>query len=130
MLLGWLFALAASWANACVPQPERSGHHPQRSGFVAPQGAGHEAAAGAGGVLQLDPAQLACASFCDTDLTIATKGQTAKGDGASQPMQWVASVNASWLVFMPARAEVRWRPRAASLPPGPPVAIAFLRLTL
>ncbi len=131
MLFVWLFALAASWANACLLQPERPSDHPQPSGLVAAHGTGHEAAVGAGsGTHETAPDQQACASFCDTEQTIVTQAQPAKGDGVAEQSALVAHVVSHWLAFAPERPEVRWRPLAAPPPPGPPVAIAFLRLTL
>lgn len=130
MLLVWLFAVVASWANACILQPESSRDHHARSGVVAARATGHEAAADASGSHEPDPAQQACASFCDTEQSLVTKAQTAKGEGASEPSAPVAQVVASWPAVVLARAELRWRPLAAPPPPGPPVVIAFLRLTI
>ena len=130
MLFVWLFAVVASWANACILKPESSVDHHQRSGLVAPHGAVHEAAADASAAQEPDPAQQACASFCDTEQSIVTKARTAKGDGAAEPPALVAQVFASWPAFTPGRTALRWRPLAAPPPPGPPVAIAFLRLTI
>jgi len=130
MLFVWLFAVAASWAHACILQPERpSGHH-ARGDLVAPHGLSHEAAADANGTPEPDPALQACASFCETEQNIVTKAQSAKTDGAAELPAPVAQVFACWPAFTPGRAEVRWRPLAAPPPSGPPVVIAFLRLTI
>jgi hypothetical protein len=135
MLFVWLFAVVASWAHACILQPERSREHHVRSGLVAPPGLSHDANVDAGGSHLPDshlpdPAQQACASFCDTEQSIVTKAQPAKGDGCAEPSALVALDVACWPAFTRGRAEVRWRPLAAPPPPGPPVAIAFLRLTI
>lgn len=130
MLFVWLFALVASWANACILQPGRSGDHHEPSGLVAPRAVGHEAAAGAIASHEPDAAQQACASFCDTEQSIVTKAQGAKADGVAEPSAAVAQVVAAWSAFTPGRAGARWRPLATPPPPRPPVAIAFLRLTL
>lgn len=130
MLFVWLFAVAVSWANACILKPESSSDHHARGGFVAPHGSSDEAAAGANGTHEPDSALQACASFCETEQNIVTKAQSAKTDGAAELPALVAQVFACWPAFTPGRAEVRWRPLVAPPPPGPPVAIAFLRLTI
>lgn len=130
MLFVWLFAVAASWANACILQPESPGDHHARGGFVVPHGSSDEATAGANGTHEPEPALQACSSFCETEQNIVTKAQSAKADGAAEQPALVARVFACWPGFTPGRAEVRWRPLAAPTPPGPPVAIAFLRLTI
>lgn len=130
MLFVWLFAVAASWANACILQPESSSDHHARRGFVVPHGSSDEAVAGANGTHKPDSALQACSSFCETEQSIVTKAQSAKADGTAELPALVAQVFACWPAFTPGRAEVRWRPLAAPPPPGPPVVIAFLRLTV
>jgi hypothetical protein len=130
MLFVWLFAVAASWANACILLPASPGDHHAPSAFLAPQGSIHEAAADASGTHAPDPAMQACASFCGTEQNIVTKAQSTKADGTAEPSALVAQVLARWPAFTPARAEVRWRPLAAAPPLGPAVVIAFLRLTI
>jgi hypothetical protein len=131
MLFAWLFALSASWANACVLQPGFSGDHHELGRVVAPHGGPtHEINAGADESHESDPALQACVSFCDTEQNIVTKAQPTKGDGSAEPSTVVVQVVASWPAFAPGHAEFRWRPLAAPSPPGPPVAIAFLRLTI
>jgi hypothetical protein len=130
MLFVWLFAVAASWANACILQPDSPSDHHARGGFVVPHGSSDEAAAGANGTHEPDPALQACSSFCETEQSIVTKAQSVKADVAAEQLALVAQVFACWPAFTPGQAEVRWRPLAAPPPPGPPVAIAFLRLTI
>ena len=130
MLFVWLFAVAASWANACILQPESPSDHHARSVLVVPHGSSHEAAADANGAHAPDPVLQACASFCETEQNIVTKAKSTKADGAAELSALVAHVVACWPAFTPDRAEVRWRPLAAPPPPGPPVVIAFLRLTI
>lgn len=131
MLFVWLFAVVASWANACILQPERSRDHRDRSAVVAPPaGPSPDVAADARGTHESDPARQACASFCETEQSIVTKTQPGKGDGCLESSALVPLDVACWSAFTPGHAEVRWRPLAAPPPPGPPVAIAFLRLTL
>jgi hypothetical protein len=130
MLFVWLFAVAASWANACILLPESSSDHHARGGFIVPHGSSDEDTAGASGPHEADPVLQACASFCETEQNIVTKAQSAKADGAAEQAALVARVFACWPAFMPGQAEVRWRALAAPPPPGPPVAIAFLRLTI
>lgn len=130
MLFVWLFAVVASWANACILQSESSSGHHARRGFVVPHGSSHEAAAGANGTHEPDPALRACSSFCETERNIVTKAQSAKADGAAEQPALGAQVFACWPAFTPGRTEVLWRPLATPPPPGPSVAIAFLRLTI
>lgn len=130
MLFVWLFAMAASWANACVLRPENLSDHHVRGGLVAPHGSSPEAAADADGTHESDLSLQACASLCETEQSIVTKAQPAKADGAAELSALVAQVFAWWPAFTPGHAEVRWRPLAAAPPPGPPVVIAFLRLTI
>jgi len=134
MLFIWLFALIASWANACILQPSgaatHSHEHHQHGRLAADQGSFHERAGDASVAPEPDPAQEACASFCDTGQSVVAKAQPAKGDNGVDPSALVLRGFACWPALTPGRAELRWRPLAAPTPPGPPVAIAFLRLTL
>jgi hypothetical protein len=133
MLWVWLFALVASWANACILQPSGvatdARGHPARSHPAAQHVSVHEGTGNASGPHQPDPAQEACASFCDTERSIVAKVQPAKGDGAADPLALVAPLIAPWPTAAPGRAHARWRPLTAPPPPGPPLVIAFLRLT-
>lgn len=133
MLWVWLFALVASWANACILQPSGAatdvrGHH-ARSQLAAQHASVHEGTGNASGPHQPDPAQEACASFCDTERSIVAKVQPAKGDGAADPLALATALFNPWPAVAPGRAPARWRPLTAAPPPGPPVVIAFLRLT-
>jgi hypothetical protein len=134
MLFVWLFAMVASWANACILQPSGAvatlhGHH-ERGNLAAHHDFDHASAAGTSAAHETDPAQEACASFCDTEQSIVAKAQPAKGEGPTEQASCPAQVFASWPAVLPDRADVRWRPVAAPLPPGPPVVIALLRLTI
>ncbi|MCW5664084.1 MAG: hypothetical protein KIT35_09635 [Piscinibacter sp.] len=132
MLLVWLFATVASWAHACLVQPSAvmagvPEHHPHSIAgapavghVVAPHGTADEP----------DPARQACASFCESEQNIVAKAQPSKGDGAAVAAVLPPAAFDGWPALAPARAGPRWRPLAAPPPPGPPVAIAFLRLTL
>ena len=136
MLFVWLFAIAASWANACILRPSAAaegshGHHPSHD-LMTTQGGSH---GHGGGVSDFhehepDPAQEACASFCDIEQSIVAKAQPANGDGAAQQATLAAQPAVCWPVLPLPSAETRWRPLAAPPPPDPPVAIAFLRLTI
>jgi hypothetical protein len=137
MLLVWLFAVFASWANACLVRPgAQSGAYPTASrGFH-----GHADA----GVRHGDPhrhadvaptkgagsAQEVCAEFCEAEQRIVAKPQPSKGDGAADPLLFLPTALSGWPAFLPGRLDPRWRPLAAPPPPAAPVAIAFLRLTL
>jgi hypothetical protein len=134
MLFVWLFAVAASWANACILRPAAAaeGHHGQHAGhdLMAAQGGSHGPAGDAGHSHGPDPAQQACASFCDLEQSIVAKAQPAPGDGAVHQADLAAQPAVCWPALPLPPAEARWRPLAAPPPPGPPVAIAFLRLTI
>ena len=134
LLIVWLFALIASWAHACILQPwgtaAGSREHHEHIGLVARHDSSHEGAAEARGTHEPDAAQKACASFCETEWNIVAKAQPVKRDGVADPFALVAQANTCWPAFSPGRAEIRWRPPSAPPPPGPPVAIAFPRLTI
>lgn len=134
MLLIWLFATFASWANACLVQPSaatvHAREHHQRPGTSVHTGGDPHAAVPAGGTDEPDPARQACASFCESEKSVVAKAQPSKGDAGADPAVPLPAVYEGWPAFTPGRTEPRWRPLAAPPPPGPPVAIAFLRLTL
>ncbi|MDP3136871.1 MAG: hypothetical protein Q8N17_11145 [Burkholderiaceae bacterium] len=134
MLFVWLFAVVASWANACVLEPRGSAKssrvHGERNDPPAQRESAHEGAAGTRGELPGDAALQACASFCDTGQNIVAKAQPGKSDGIAEQVALVAVVSAGWPAFTPRRADAHWRPIAAPPPPRLPVFIAFLRLTI
>lgn len=137
MLFVWLFAVVASWANACVLEPRGSAKssrvHDERNDPQAQRESAHEGAAdtrdtraGHPG----DPAHQACASFCDTGQDTVAKAQAGKGDGFAEQLALVAVLVARWPALTPRRVDPHWRAIAAPPPPQVPVAIAFLRLTI
>lgn len=133
MLFVWLFAVFASWANACLVQPAARpatapGHHGQAGAGAAQRGAHGPAALDP--TKGSDPAQEVCAEFCEAEQSIVAKPQPSKGDGAADPSLFPLAALAGWPAFVPGRLDPRWRPLAAPPPPAAPVAIAFLRLTL
>jgi hypothetical protein len=137
MLFVWLFAVFASWANACLVQPAdppathpalARGHHGHAGEGSAHRGA-HEPSA-ADPAPGSDPAQEVCAEFCEAEQSIVAKPQPSKGEGAADPSLFPPAALAGWPAFVPGRLDPRWRPLAAPPPPAAPVAIAFLRLTL
>jgi hypothetical protein len=134
MLWVWLFAILASWANACILQPsaaaENLGWHHERSGFVVQPGAEHEGAEDVSRAHDPDAALEACANFCDAEKSAVAKLQPAKGDGAADAATPVVASLASWPAIARGRPEVRWHPIAVPRRATTPVAIAFLRLTL
>lgn len=134
MLLVWLLATFASWANACLVQPPTAssaqGPHRWVGVAEATHGAADDAVAAADRTRAPDPGPQACASFCETEQSIVAKAQPSKNDlGADQAVLPSSAVD-GWTAFTPGRSELRWRPFAAPPPPGTPVVIAFLRLTL
>jgi hypothetical protein len=131
ILVVWLFAVAASWANACILRPSASaqGTHEHHAGHDLMPGGSHGQAGVAGHAPTPDPAQQACASFCDIEQSIVAKAQPAKGDGAAHQAALAARPEVCWPALPLRSAEIRWHPMPAP-PPGPPVAIALLRLTI
>lgn len=134
MLIVWLFATFASWANACLVQPSAVAANPlehhRRLGPGAYSGGDHHAAAQTRGTDDPDPARQACASFCETEQSIVAKAQPSKGDIGSDAAMPPPATSGGRPALTAGRTEPRWRRLAAPPPPGPPVAIAFLRLTL
>jgi hypothetical protein len=134
LLFVWLFAVAASWANACLLRPAAAaeGRHGQHADhdLMAARGGNHGPAGDAGHSHEPDPAQQTCASFCDIEQSIVAKAQPAPGDGAVHQADLAAQPAVCWPALPLPPAEACWRPLAAPPPPGPPVAIAFLRLTI
>jgi hypothetical protein len=134
MLLVWLFATFASWANACLVQPSAAPasprEHHQRLGASAHPGGDHHAAAETRGTDGPDPATQACASFCEAEQSIVAKAQPSKSEMGTDAQTPAPAAFDGWPAFTAGRTEPRWRPLAEPRPPGPPVAIAFLRLTL
>lgn len=131
MLFVWLFAIAASWASACILRPSAAaqGSHEHHASHDLMTGGSHGQAGGGGHSDAPDPAPQACASFCDNGQSIVAKAQPAKGDGAAHQAALAARPDICWPALPLPSAEIRWHPMPAPLP-GPPVAIAFLRLTL
>lgn len=133
VLFVWLFATAVSWAHACLPQSSAATaappEHHQRIDARGHRAADHDALAEPGATNEPDPARQACASFCETEQSIVAKPQPSKGDGGADADLPPPAVREGWPAFTPGRTEPRWRPLAAPPPPGPAVAIAFLRLT-
>jgi hypothetical protein len=133
VLFVWLFAVFASWANACLVQPPAQpatahAHHGKTAAGTDHGDAIESAIANA--AHDADPAQALCVDFCETEQSIVAKSQPSKGEGAADPALFSPTALAGWPAFVPGRFDPRWRPVAAAPPQGPPVAIAFLRLTL
>jgi hypothetical protein len=132
MFLLWLFATVASWANACaVPAPAPTlhahAHHAGISKSAQPADDRHSPSEACAADMP-DPAEPACASFCDTARSIVAKAQPSKGDAGDATALPPGSATGIWPAPRAPRAEPRWRTLATPPPPGPPVAIAFLRL--
>jgi hypothetical protein len=125
MLFVWLFAIAASWVNACLLQPR--GDHARSAtdhAAMAATGTAHEVSSGAH---SNDPGRVACLDVCDDERSTIPKYATASvADLAAAPM--IAS--ALWSLAVAKAAFPRERPLAAAPPPERPVAIRFLRLTI
>lgn len=135
MLFVWLFSLAVGVVNACVMQQGRSDAPLQdrRAEWQSPH-SGDEAVAAApmaGMSATHDPrtpgaSQKACKTFCDAEQNVVAKTKPLIVLDAP-PM--VASARA-WHALDVATVATPWRHAAAAPPPGLPVVIRFLRLTL
>jgi hypothetical protein len=122
MLLVWLFATFASWANACLVQGSVAAANPpehhQRVGVGVLPGGDHQAAAQSGEAHDPDPARQACAGFCEARQSIVAKAQLSKGEtGIDAAVPPPASFDA-WPAAVAWRTAPRWRPLAAPPPPG------------
>jgi len=124
LLFVWLFAIVASWANACLLAPR--GDH---AGAVSE----HAAALATGtadtsdGDHRDDPGRVACQDLCDE-----TQGAIPKyaSSGDLGPMAAPMIAGALWSLSVFGGNLPRERPLAAAPPPERPVAIRFLRITI
>jgi hypothetical protein len=129
MLVVWLLSIGAGFVNACLVQGGLGPHglaglRESPPGGHVPAHAASDAAVGHDG---RDTAADACLSFCDSEQgTIPNLKLPAFGDlDADQTaLAWVAP---PWSTD---RRPARGRHPTAQPPPGLPVAIRFLRLTL
>ena len=124
LLFVWLFAIAASWANACLL--ESRGDHargaPAHAALLA-AGAAHSPSADHPD----DPGRSACLDLCnDEQSTIPKYGTSSVTDLMTTPM--IAST--LWSLAVIESSIRREHPLAAAPPPERPVAIRFLRLTI
>lgn len=118
MLLVWVFALASSWANACLLQDRVATHGP-----VAQQHGVHDDAADHGS----DGARQLCLSVCEDEQGTLPKVVTPPMPDLGPP----ALVPGEPWAFCAAQAQFpNGCPLAAALPPEAAVAIRFLRLTI
>lgn len=135
MLFVWLFSLAVGVANACVLQQGRfdTPMQDRRAELQSPQSADQAVVAvpmpgmaGAHDPRAPDASQQACKSFCDSEQSAVAK--------TKPPVLWDAPpmvvFTHAWRTFDVASVQSTWRIAAAAPPPGLPVAIRFLRLTL
>jgi hypothetical protein len=133
LLFVWLFAVFASWANACLVRPVVQAARAGGQHGLAHAASSHADAhlpAAHGASHDPDPAQEVCADFCDTGQSVVANPQPSKGDGTAEPVLFPPPTHAAWPAFSAGPHDRPWRPLAAPPPPGLPVAIAFLRLTL
>lgn len=134
MLFVWCVATVASWAHACLLLPPASlgssWAMPAARADIAHPALHHDAAPAPGAPEEPDPARQLCASFCEAEQGLVAKPLPAKGDPGTDPAAWPPMAHAGGLVMTPGRTAIRWRPPAPPWPPGTPLVIAFLRLTL
>lgn len=127
MVFVWMFALMTSLANACILNSSVRGES-----FGHLHSAGHDLAAGITGIgndhdHESPPAKAACKGFCDLEQGTVLKSHAPSGlDAGAAPLLqvklWPApSIRATPRVSLAAYREP---------PPGPTVAIRFLRLTI
>lgn len=127
LLFVWLFALAAGWANACVLQARSDAHNGPLGHDAGTVARPHLSAPVA--LATIDPggpAAEACLSLCEGERNAIPK---LKLVGPSDLGLHQAVLAAPWLPWSVDPAPVRARAFAMPPPPGPPVAIRFLRLT-
>jgi hypothetical protein len=91
MLVFWLFALGAAWANACSLQERGTHLHPDAS---APAGA-HMVPAGHDHDADSSPAKAACLKACDDGSQSIVNGQ------ASVALLDLATVPPTWMAWTP-----------------------------
>ena len=127
MVLVWMFALTTSLANACV-----------LSGAVHSVSLGQVHAvehAADGGIVgtgsdqdhEPGPAKAACQEFCDLEQVTVFKSQAPSGlDAGAAPLLQADLWPAPFARAAPRVSLAAYR----EPPPGPPVAIRFLRLTI
>ncbi len=133
MLIVWLSGMFVSWAHAClVTAPDAwahaAAHHAPPSGHERP---GKVAADVAGNMsLPPDVALALCEDFCETERSIIPQVQAKKASADTcAAMMPNATIGIASAGFALRRTGLRWHPLAVPPPPGPPVAIVFLRLT-
>lgn len=124
LLLIWLLAVVASWANACVLDPI-AGHANQ-----AAESAGllHEAAPHAsGGEHHGDAGHAACLERCDGERRVIPKTSAAAvPDLVAVPLFAIVQ----WSPVVQAASPMHKAAPTAAPPPERPVAIHFSRLTI
>jgi hypothetical protein len=126
MLVVWLFALVAGWANACLLQsrsqlPPIAHEHPAITAATTGPSVDHHGNAGEAA------GKSACLHLCDDNQCTIPKYDTpAAADLVAAPM--LAST--LWSFSVVDTPLPRAQSLAAALPPERPVAIRFLRLTI
>lgn len=124
LLFVWLFAIVASWANACLLAP-RGDHAGAASGHAAVLATGtadtsdHDHGR--------DPGRAACQDLCDETQGAIPKHANSSDSG---PMAAPMIACALWSLSVFGSSLPRERPPAAAPPPERPVAIRLLRLTI
>lgn len=139
MLIVWLSGMFASWAHAClVTAPDAwaraAAHHAPPSDHERLDEAAADVAevANVAGNISLPPdvALAHCEDFCETERSIIPQGQAPKASADTcAAMTPNATIGIASAGFALRRTGLRWHPLAVPPPPGPPVAIVFLRLT-
>lgn len=111
LLAAWLFAMGTGWVNACVLQERPAVLH-------VPEAAE-----------QHDPADAAagCLHFCDDADSAVPKSQPPGADAGDLPLPPAMPSLSGWISDSLALPQPR---AAAEWPPGPPLVLRFLRLTL
>lgn len=122
----WVFGIAAGWANACLLQdrPFAQGHGRDAAMLAHQDGA---VARGVASFADADAGLEACVSFCDSEQRAIPKLELpalAAFDVAH------ATTVVAWAPRVVEHTAGLARLLAPPRPPGPPVAIRFLRLTI
>lgn len=126
MLFVWLSAMLASWANACIlnAPPERA-HAPEYHRWATAEHGADNASKARSPDLALAP----CEDFCEMERSVISRAQNTKDVADAGTAVIPQAAHVSWPADAPWRLGQRWYPPALRPPSGPPLTIAFRRLT-
>ncbi|ODV00134.1 MAG: hypothetical protein ABT20_16240 [Rubrivivax sp. SCN 70-15] len=128
MVFVWLFGFVVSLANACILQlPTRQPATERHAHGAVDLIDGRSTLDADTGRDEHDVGKQACKSFCDAEQAVVAVAKPQEVIKVLMPLVADAFLG----IAAPAgRDRVLWYPLAVPLPPGPSVAIRFLRLTI